>query len=263
MNSTVTVLMYHAVGNERGECAGAEAHYTVTSRQFDSHLALSAEAGLRVCSVAHLLAAPADRTPSVAFTFDDGHGSNGRAAERIARDGGSADFFVNPSRVGKPHNLGWSDLRSMADAGMSIQSHGQDHCYLNDLSPAEVVAQLVDSKKAIEDHLGRPVTLFAPPGGRVIPNLRLVAARVGYAAVCSSRVGLWHTREGAWDVPRLAVLQSTSDAQLARWLGHDWWEITNRRARYLVLTSAKRLLGNHRYGRLRGRLLRSDAQPAP
>jgi peptidoglycan/xylan/chitin deacetylase (PgdA/CDA1 family) len=259
MNGTVTVLMYHAVGNERGECAGAEAHYTVTSRQFESHLALSAREGLRVRSVAHLLAAPAERARSVAFTFDDGHRSNGPAAERIARAGGSADFFVNPSRVGKPHNLGWSDLRSMAEAGMSIQSHGQEHRYLDDLSPMEVVAQLVDSKKAIEDHLGRPVTLFAPPGGRMTPNLRVVAARAGYAAVCSSRVGLWHTRESAWDVPRLAVLQSTSDAQLARWLGHDWWEITNCRARYLTLASAKRLLGNHRYGRLRGRLLRIDA----
>ncbi|TIL72614.1 MAG: polysaccharide deacetylase family protein [Mesorhizobium sp.] len=259
MNSAITVLMYHAVGNERGKCAGADAHYTITWRQFDSHLALSAQAGLRVRSVAHLLAAPADRTRSVAFTFDDGHRSNGPAAERIARAGGSADFFVNPSLVGKPHNLGWSDLRSMADAGMSIQSHGQEHRYLDDLSPAEVVAQLVDSKKAIEDHLGRPVTLFAPPGGRMPPNLRLVAARAGYAAVCSSRVGLWRTREGAWDVPRLAVLQSTSDAQLARWVGHDWWELTNRRACYLALASAKRLLGNHCYERLRGRLLRIGA----
>jgi peptidoglycan/xylan/chitin deacetylase (PgdA/CDA1 family) len=259
MNAIITVLMYHAVCDERGECAGADAHYAVTSHQFDSHLALTVQAGLRVRSVAHLLGMPADRTRSVAFTFDDGHVSNGPAAERIARAGGSADFFVNPARVGKPHNLGWSDLRSMADAGMSIQSHGQDHRYLDDLAPEEVVAQLVDSKKAIEDNLGRPVTLFAPPGGRIPPNLRTMATQAGYVAICSSRVGLWRPREGTWDVPRLAVLQSTSDEQLACWLSHDWWEIINSRTRYLALKSAKRLLGNNRYERLRGRLLRSDA----
>lgn len=259
MNGTVTVLMYHAVGDERGACVGAEAHYVATSRQFERHLALSAQAGLRVRSVAHLLATPADRAQSVAFTFDDGHGSNGTAAELIARAGGSADFFVNPSRVGKPHNLGWSDLRSMADAGMSIQSHGQEHRYLDHMQPAEVVAQLVDSKKAIEDNIGRPVTLFAPPGGRVTPDLRVVAAHAGYAAVCSSRVGLWQARGGTWDVPRLAVLQSTSDARLARWLSQDRWEIANGRARYLALRSASRLLGSHYYERLRGRLLSSGA----
>lgn len=259
MNSTITVLMYHAVCDTRGECMGADVHYTVTSRQFDSHLALAVQAGLRLRSLAHLLAIPADRPRSVAFTFDDGHVSNGPAAERIARVGGSADFFVNPARVGKPHNLGWGDLRSMADAGMSIQSHGQDHRYLDDLSPVEVVAQLVDSKKAIEDNLGRPVTLFALPGGRMPPNLRAIAAQAGYIAVCSSRVGLWRPRDGTWHVPRLAVLRSTSDEQLARWLSHDWWGIANSRARYLALKSAKRLLGNGRYERLRGRLLRSGA----
>lgn len=259
MNAIITVMMYHAVCDKRGECAGTDTHYAVTSRQFDSHLALTVQAGLRVRSVAHLLDTSADRKRSVAFTFDDGHVSNGPAAERIARAGGSADFFVNPARVGKPHNLGWSDLRAMADAGMSIQSHGQDHRYLDGLSPAEVVAQLVDSKKAIEDNLGRPVTLFAPPGGRMPPNLRAIATQAGYLAICSSRVGLWRTSEGPWDVPRLAVLRSTSDEQFGRWLSHDWWVITNSRARYLALTSAKRLLGNNRYERLRRRLLRSDA----
>jgi peptidoglycan/xylan/chitin deacetylase (PgdA/CDA1 family) len=259
VTSTVAVLMYHAVGNDRGECRGAEAPYVISSRQFESHLALTIQAGLRIRSVAHLLAAPADRAKSVAFTFDDGHGSNAISAERIARAGGNADFFINSSRVGKPHNLGWSDLRLMADAGMSIQSHGQDHRYLDDLTPAEVVAQIVDSKKAIEDNLGRQVTLFAPTGGRVVPKLREIAAGAGYVAVCSSRAGLWHANGRAWDVPRLAVLLSMSDAQLDRWLRHVWWEITNRRARYLALRLAKQLLGNRRYECLRDQLLRSGA----
>jgi len=259
MNHTVTVLMYHAVGDENGDCAGADRHYAVSSRQFATHLALSKALGLRVSSVANLLRDPAEAGRSVAFTFNDGHASNGPAAELIARDNGSADFFVNPSQVGTPNYLGWADLRQMADAGMSIQSHSYDHTYLDDLSPEQVVAQVVDSKKAIEDHVGRPVTLFAPPGGRVAPNLREAAERAGYVSVCSSRVGLWHTAEGAWDVPRLAVMHGTSDAQLSRWLRQDWWEITHRRARYVALTSAKRLLGNHGYERLRGRLLRSGA----
>lgn len=259
MNHTVTVLMYHGVGDERGVCAGADAHYAVSGRQFAAHLTLAKQAGLRVSSVADLLRDPATAARGVAFTFDDGHASNGPAAELIARDGGSADFFVNPSQVGAAHYLGWSALRDMAAAGMSIQSHGYNHYYLDDLSPQEVEAQVRDSKKAIEDNVGQPVTLFAPPGGRVAPNLREVAARAGYTAVCSSRVGLWHTADGAWDVPRLAVLHGTSDEQIARWLRQDWWEITNRRTRYAVLTSAKRLLGNQAYERLRGRLLRSAA----
>ena len=172
MGSSVAVLMYHALGNDRAECAGAEAPYVISARQFERHLALATEEGLRIRSVAHLLARPTDRAGSVAFTFDDGHRSNGVAAERIASGGGSADFFVNSSRVGRPHNLGWSDLRELADAGMSIQSHGLDHRYLDEMTPAEIVAQVADSKKAIEDRLGRPVTLFAPPAAASSPNCR-------------------------------------------------------------------------------------------
>ena len=259
MNHTVTVLMYHAVGDARGETPGADAHYAVTSRQFDTHLRLAREAGQGVRSVADLLRDPALAARNVGFTFDDGHASNGPAAERIAQHGGTADFFVNPSQVGAPHYLGWADLRRMADAGMSIQSHGQDHRYLDEMTPDEVVAQVVDSKKHIEDHIGRAVTLFAPPGGRVAPNLRQAAERAGYVSVCSSRVGLWHTADGAWDVPRLAVLQGTPDVQFTRWVRQDRWEVTRQRTRYALLTSAKRLLGNQGYERLRGRLLRTDA----
>ena len=94
MNSTITVLMYHAVCDTRGECMGADVHYTVTSRQFDSHLALAVQAGLRLRSLAHLLAIPADRPRSVAFTFDDGHVMAGAAqpeGERRAGDAGAGD----------------------------------------------------------------------------------------------------------------------------------------------------------------------------
>lgn len=256
MTDAITVLMYHAVGDERGACEGADAHYAVSSRQFATHLALARDNGLAVRSVADILRR--DRAERcVAFTFDDGHASNGPAAELIARHGGSADFFINPSNVGTPHYLGWSDLRDMAAAGMSIQSHGQEHVYLDDLTPAGVDAQLADSRKAIEDQLGTPVTIFAPPGGRVVPDMAGVARRAGYAAVCSSRVGLWHRHEGPWDIARLAVLLGTPDAQVARWMQQDRWEMANRRARHAVLSSAKRLLGNQRYDRLRAQLLGS------
>jgi peptidoglycan/xylan/chitin deacetylase (PgdA/CDA1 family) len=256
MNDVVTVLMYHAVGDEQGVCEGADPHYAVSSRQFAAHLALARGNGLRVSSVARLLQDPALAARSVAFTFDDGHVTNGPAAELIARDGGSADFFVNPAHVGTAHYLGWSDLRQMAAAGMSIQSHGYQHVYMDDLTPAQVDAQLADSKRAIEDNVGQPVTIFAPPGGRVVPDMATVARRAGYQSVCSSRVGLWHTADGAWDVARLAVMLGTPDQQVDRWMRQDRWEIANRRARHVVLASAKRLLGNGRYDRLRQHLIR-------
>ncbi len=257
MSHTVTVLMYHAVGDEQGRCVGADAHYAVSSRQFAAHIDMVRAMGRRVSSVAELLRDPGAGASSVAFTFDDGHASNGPAAELIAQHGGSADFFVNPAQVGSPNYLSWGELRAMADIGMSIQSHGYDHRYLDDLTPSEVQAQVVNSKAAIEDKLGRAVTIFAPPGGRVTSNLQQLTTQAGYAAVCSSRVGLWHMNDGHWDVARLAVMLSTSDKQFSNWIHQNWFELTQRKTRYVALAWAKRLFGNQGYERLRKRLMRS------
>ncbi len=263
MAADVTVLMYHAIGDDRGDTPGADPRYAVSAPRFAGHLRHIKDAGLSVSSVLGLLNQPQTRA-SVAFTFDDGHASNARAATAIAAQGGSADFFVNPSTVGTTNYLGWSDLRAMAEAGMSIQSHGFHHRYLDDLSAGEVEAELVDSKREIEDRLGKPVEVFAPPGGRVAPGLEDVAARAGYRAICSSRVGLWRLGDSArshraWDVPRFAVLSGTSDEQLDRWIQQRRLEMIAQLARYSVLKSAKSLLGNQGYERLRKRLLRTGS----
>lgn len=259
MNPNVTVLMYHAVADVQGQSPGADPHYAVSDGAFRAGLRLIHAAGKRCASMADLLAGRAPPATSVGLTFDDGHASNLAAARLIADVGGSADFFVNPSTTGTPHCLSWPELREMAALGMSIQSHGFHHRYLDELNEAEVRAELVDSKRAIEDKLGSAVTLFAPPGGRVARNLGQLARDAGYTAVCSSRVGLWRAGADLWDIPRLAVLCSTPEAQLDRWVRQHVLEIFSRRARYSLLTGAKRLLGNRGYERLRQGLLRSAA----
>ncbi len=82
------------------------------------------------------------------------------------------------------------------------------------------------------------------------------ATRLGYRAVCSSRVGLWRDRGAARDIPRLAILANTAPAQFARWLRQDSREMLQQRLRYAALASGKRLLGNANYERMRRGLLR-------
>lgn len=248
-----TVLMYHAIG--AGEAA--DPHYTVSLESFHAQLALLRLARRLPASVASILAAP-QGPARVGVTFDDGHDSNAAAARDIADAGGSADFFVNPSTVGTRHFLSWAALRDLCAAGMSVQSHGQTHRYFDAMAPAEAQRELADSKREIEDRLGRPVTLFAPPGGRLAPGTAALARRVGYAAICSSRPRLW-SAPGADDreIPRLAVLASTRERQFRRWIDQDDVELLRMVLRHEALGLAKRALGNGRYERMRARLLSS------
>jgi peptidoglycan/xylan/chitin deacetylase (PgdA/CDA1 family) len=224
--------------------------------------------GLQPSSVARMLADLAHHGAAgrVGITFDDGHVSNHAAAARLRELGGTADFFINPSSVGSAGFLDWTQLREMADWGMSIQSHGMNHRFLDELNEADLQAELADSKAEIEARMGQPVTLFAPPGGRVTPGLGALARRLGYLRICSSRVALWDDAAvvpgdegGVEDIPRLAMLAGTSDAQLLRWLQQSRLEMAWQTGRHALLRSAKRALGNQAYVLLRGRLLRPAA----
>lgn len=253
---SIAVLMYHAVAGP-ADLAQADPHYAIRLARFRRHLQLMKQEGRAVCSVRDLLQAdlPAPAGPPVAVTFDDGHHSNLAAMEVLLEHGGRADFFVNPGNIGRPHFLSWDELRRMSDQGMSIQSHGYHHLLLNALTPPEVLRELHESKQCLEEHLGREVSLFAPPGGRMPRELLPLARQAGYTAVCTSRPGRWHMHRDD-DVPRFAVLSSTPDEQLRRWITGARGEIVWQACRHGLLAVLKKALGNRAYETLRARLLR-------
>ena len=252
----LTVLMYHALSDAAGVIGDADPHYTVARPRFLEQLKRVRAAGVKLCSVrdAILGTCSVHDTPCAALTFDDGHISNRDAAEQIVRHGGRADFFVNPGVVGGANFLSWSELREMAALGMSIQSHGYTHRYLDELSRIEVEHELTASKKEIEDRLGQAVLLFAPAGGRMPVHFADLARDAGYAGTCSSRPGTWTPGENI-GIPRLAVLASTTDDQLHRWVTGARIDIALQQARYRTLRTMKRLLGNQVYERVRAGLL--------
>jgi peptidoglycan/xylan/chitin deacetylase (PgdA/CDA1 family) len=264
----ITVLMYHAIPATPGPQVGADAHYSVSLETFSQQLDRMAQQGLGARSVQSLLAmTPLARKQAraVGITFDDGHVTNLEAARLLHRHGASADFFINPSTVGTAGFLDWDQLGQMRAWGMSIQSHGMRHRFLDDLSPSEVEEELRESKAEIEIRLGSRVQVYAPAGGRTVPGLEALAHRLGYRAICNSRVGLWRgaAEHPVATVPRFAMLAGTGHDQLDRWLRQSPLEMAWQTSRYAVLRTAKRALGNGAYVKLRGRLVRpASGDPA-
>lgn len=252
MENTYTVLMYHATPARIAGCSFADPHYAVAETNFVQQLDLLAALGLSAKSAESVT--QTDR--AVAITFDDGHETNQWAAEMLASRGWSGTFFVNPASVGTQGFLSWSALRDMASAGMSIQSHSQNHVYHDDLPVAAQLQELFNSKRAIEDKIGGVVETFAPPGGRVSKDSMNLAKQAGYTSMCTSRVGLWRTSLNSnWDIPRFAVLASTPLTRFGAWVRQSPAEIYWQIARYKSLRTAKDLLGNAGYERLRHRWL--------
>lgn len=250
---TSVALMYHAIGANGAVAAGQDPHYSIDRDVFARHLRDCRATGSAVSSARDWLAGP--REPAILLSFDDGHVSNhGEALPLLLEHGCSADFFVNSGNVGTPGFATWSQLREMAAAGQSIQSHSHTHRYLTSLGAAELRDELSRSRAMIEQEIGQPVTLLAPPGGRMPPNLEQVARDCGYRHILSSRPGRIG-RGNPMILPRMAVTAQLDAATLAAWLRGDTLTFARAGLRYAALSALKRLFGDRGYERLRARAL--------
>lgn len=252
-------LMYHALSgvDERGQ----DPHYTLSEEGFRQHLK---QIGLREgmgTSARDWLGS--DKGIGTIITFDDGHLSNHRIAlPALCEFGMRADFFINPATVGCPGFVNWSDLREMSASGMSIQSHGYDHQFLTDLSAKRLREALYAARLEIEDRVGLPVNLLAPPGGRVPENLETIAQECGYTRVFASHPGRLRANDDRTILPRLAVTANCDTQTVSRWLSGKRAALFRLQLRYHALAAVKRALGNALYERTRARILHDHGSSA-
>jgi len=252
-------LMYHALSGV--DARGQDPHYTLSEAFFRDHLAqIAAQTGGGISARDWL---ESHAGAGALITFDDGHVSNHRVAlPALCEFGMRADFFINPASVGHPGFVDWSDLREMSASGMSIQSHGYDHQFLTDLSPKRLRESLYAARMEIEDRVGTPVSLLAPPGGRVPGNLLAIARECGYARVFASHPGRLRAHDERTILPRLAVTARCDSATVSRWLSGKRSALLRLQLRYHALAAAKRTLGNALYERTRARLLPDQGMDA-
>jgi peptidoglycan/xylan/chitin deacetylase (PgdA/CDA1 family) len=102
----------------------------------------------------------------VIFTtsWDDGHPLDLRVAELLAKHGFRGTFYVPRRNVEGRSVLATAELRALA-AGFEIGGHTVDHVRLNSVPHGEARRQIADSKRGLEDELGRAVAGFCYPGG--------------------------------------------------------------------------------------------------
>ncbi len=243
------VYMYHGVG-PGAELDDADRHYAVSTDMFERHLS---KIGRSISPVRQLLSKDAITTPSI--TFDDGHITHfTNAFPALVKAGMEAEFYVNTAMIGRPGFVTWDHLQEMTKAGMSIQSHGHHHVFFADLDLETLHQELDRSKKAIEDRLGKPVLVFAPPGGRYHQRVIEVATAIGYRRLAVSRPGLWRRFDDV-TIPRFPIYAKTSEETVANYLRPWSRDTLLALARYRLVKSGQSVLGNQRYDRLRNAVL--------
>jgi peptidoglycan-N-acetylglucosamine deacetylase len=112
----------------------------------------------------------------VTASFDDGHEDDLVVAEALLKRGAKATFYValNAGRGGP--EISSSTVRRLAALGMEIGSHTARHQILKGRSYDDVLQDLVDGRRGVEDMLGGPVAGLSYPEG-VHDDLVVRAAR--------------------------------------------------------------------------------------
>jgi peptidoglycan/xylan/chitin deacetylase (PgdA/CDA1 family) len=131
-----------------------------------------------------------------ALTFDDGFAAlHDQALPVLTRERLPATVFLvaqTLTEAGQPvdwvdtpgteplNTLTLDQVLEMQDAGVDFQSHSWAHLDLTQLTEAECVRDLRESRELLSDLLGRPATLLAYPRGRHSAHVRRAASLAGY-----------------------------------------------------------------------------------
>ncbi len=120
---------------------------------------------------------------SVCLTFDDGFRDNKKGFQLLIERRKTAALFVVVQWVGRENFLDWKEIKELADAGITIGSHALSHRWLPDISnEEELKKEIFDSKKKIEDEIGRKVHHFCYPVGGTDERVAGLVKKAGYQA---------------------------------------------------------------------------------
>lgn len=176
---TRLVIIFHGIGSKPHWAGDDEVPYWCQESRFLSLLDaipdVSAQAGL-----------------PIEITFDDGNASDIEiAAPALQRRGLKATFFVCAGRIGRPGYLDASQLRSLAQGGMTIGSHGWDHVDWRGLhSRDDLHREVFGARELIENVVAvGPVISVAIPFGSYDRRVREVVGQA-FSEIHTSDGGL-------------------------------------------------------------------------
>lgn len=107
-------------------------------------------------------------------------------------------------RPGLMRSTDWDGVGRLVEAGWEVGSHGITHAHLPSLSDEALAQELLDSRRLLEERLGRRCDLLAYPFGDWDERVARAAASAGYAYAFSLPFGE-QTRASRMSVPRVMV----------------------------------------------------------
>ena len=211
LRDTPMIFMYHGVADVDED----PNQLCVSPARFAEQMAWLARRGLRGVGIAELVdAMRAGRQRGlVGLTFDDGYTNVLETALPVLRQHGfGATAYIISDRLGGTNE--WDEgpvwqlmtggqVRELAAAGFEIGSHAATHMRLAGATPAQLTAEISESRTSLGALLGTEIRGFAFPYGSMDAASRQAVRDAGYEYACAVEAS---TAEiGLMALPRLYV----------------------------------------------------------
>ncbi len=213
--TNVPIFIYHSVRPHLAIENKLLKYYTVSPQSFEKQLRYLKDNGYVVIRLEYLADSLLQKIilppKSVVLTFDDGWENQYRYAfPFLKKYGFTATFFVFTNVIDKnPSFLTWDQVKSMDEAGMAIGGHTKSHPYLFEIKDQNLLTQEIsDGKKIIEEHIKKPVTIFAYPFGHYNDLLIKMVKQAGFKAARGTYRGTHHSAD---DIYKLKGIEATDD----------------------------------------------------
>lgn len=116
----------------------------------------------------------------VTTSWDDDARSGLKIAELLSAYRLPGTFYIPTGKLGGDSLLSPDDLRNLSAAGFEIGGHTVSHAILTEVGQPEIVREVGECKKTLEQMLSREVTMFCYPKGRFNSAVMQAVRNAGY-----------------------------------------------------------------------------------
>lgn len=192
----LVALMYHHIGTI--DPSNGQYAFTITPQQFEKQLLFLKQHGYTPVAekdVVHTVKTGQTQIKKpVLLTFDDGHADNYTALFPLVKKYQvPVLIFLITDKIGTDGYLTWDQIHEMYRSGfVTFGSHSCSHRRLRSLSNEEIVQEVTQSKRILEEKLNTQIYSFCYPfgAGGFDKRVRPLILQAGYLLDFSTKKGI-------------------------------------------------------------------------
>ncbi len=238
----IPILMFHSISDDKESATHPYYHINTSPAIFAEQMRFLSENGYSVVDfheIENCLGTNNKLTRKFAvITFDDGYGDfYTNAFPILQKYHFPATVFLPTDFVGNKKNklrgkehLTWNQVSELAACGISFGSHTVTHPELRSQNNKNVEYEIRQSKKVIENNLGKSIDTFSypfkfPDANKIfIKDIRDILQKYGYHSGVSTRIGTTNKNDDIFFRKRVPI-NSQDDLMLFKEKlegGYNW-----------------------------------------